>query len=364
MRVPSRAQLTDHVVARYPDDTVDVGSTADEAAAGNIAAVMSEFGLTPVSVNPVRNGNINESFFVDTGAGAYVLQRINRDVFADPHAVMSNLLVVHRFLHGDLVPTPVRTPDGRWLVEDDAGVWRLLERVPQADPPSFPTSGTVGRAGEFLGKLHARLGTLDPEELSVTLPGFHDPRRRFDQFQKIVAADPQGRAAVAGEEIAMAVAASELVVLAEALVAEVPWRVAHNDAKLDNFLFRGEDPVAIVDLDTLMPGQWFWDVGDLLRSATATAEEDEPDLDRVDVDLECFASVAAGYGEGVAGVAVASELEAIGAAGSIVTYEQALRFLTDWLAGDIYYRTSRPDQNLDRARNQFRLLGSMPHSPL
>jgi Ser/Thr protein kinase RdoA (MazF antagonist) len=138
--------------------------------------------------------------------------------------------------------------------------------------------------------------------------------------------------------------------------------VAHFDAKLDNVLFRGEEAVCLVDLDTLMPGAWFWDVGDLLRSGSAVGAEDDPDPDRATLVPERYEAIRAGYREAlsVAGVGEAAEFEAIEVAGAVVTYEQAVRFLTDWIAGDVYYRIGRPTQNLDRARAQLRLLASMP----
>jgi Ser/Thr protein kinase RdoA (MazF antagonist) len=137
--------------------------------------------------------------------------------------------------------------------------------------------------------------------------------------------------------------------------------VAHNDAKLDNVMFRGDDAIALVDLDTVMPSAWFWDVGDLLRTAATAAAEDEPRVERSVVDPVLYRSILAGYRAGLARTALAeAESEALDVAGAIVTYEQALRFLTDWIAGDAYYRTTRAGQNLDRARAQLGLLASMP----
>ena len=175
----------------------------------------------------------------------------------------------------------------------------------------------------------------------------------------VVADDPCGRAAGVREAIATAEAAVSLTDLAADLTARVPRRVAHFDAKLDNILFAGDDAVGLVDFDTLMPGAWFWDVGDLLRSGATTAAEDDPDLDRSVVEPERYRAIVDGYRSGLA-APDPSELEAIEVAGAIVTYEQAVRFLTDWIAGDVYYRISRPNQNLDRTRAQFRLLASMP----
>jgi len=209
-------------------------------------------------------------------------------------------------------------------------------------------------------------GELDPAALTETLPGFHDPGRRLAALREAVAADPCGRAAGVAAEIARAEAGAPLVALATDLSARVPRRVAHYDAKLDNVLFSGGEAVCLVDFDTVMPGAWLWDVGDLLRSASSTAAEDDADPRRTVVDPSLYRAVLDGYRQGLSDgagePAVAAELEALHYAGAIVTYEQAVRFLTDWIAGDVYYRISRPEQNLDRARAQFRLLASMPVS--
>ena len=174
-----------------------------------------------------------------------------------------------------------------------------------------------------------------------------------------MAADPCGRVKGVGAEIEAAFAAAPLAAIADDLVARVPRRVAHNDAKLDNVLFRGDDAVCLVDLDTVMPSAWFWDVGDLLRTASTRAAEDEPRVGRSVVEPELYQAVVAGYREADA-PATGAEADALEHAGAIVTYEQALRFLTDWIAGDVYFRTTRPDQNRDRARAQLGLLASMP----
>ncbi len=156
-------------------------------------------------------------------------------------------------------------------------------------------------------------------------------------------------------EIAAALAAAPLADIADDLVARVPVRVAHNDAKLDNMLFRAGAAVCLVDLDTIMPTAWFWDAGDLLRTASTAVAEDDPRADTAVVDPERYRAVIDGYCSGLASATSPerAEVDAFEHAGAIVTYEQALRFLTDWIAGDVYYGTTRPGQNLDRARNQL-----------
>jgi N-acetylhexosamine 1-kinase len=324
------------------------------------------FAARVAAVHPFGRGHINETFLVGTPTGDLVVQRLNLAVFPDPDAVTANIIAVHGHLRGAFMPEPVPTGDGEWLLRDGSGVWRAWRRVPGAVPVSLSTPTIAGAAGRLLGGFHRRLADLDPAALTETLPGFHDPGRRLAALRAAVAADPCGRAAGVAAELARAEAGAPLVTLATDLSARVPRRVAHYDAKLDNVLFSGGEAVCLVDFDTVMPGAWFWDIGDLLRSASSTAAEDDADPRRTVVDPSLYRAILDGYRQGLldgAGEpAATAEFEAIDYAGAIVTYEQAVRFLTDWIAGDVYYPISRPEQNLDRARAQFRLLASMPVS--
>jgi len=316
-----------------------------------------------IAVRAFGAGHINETFLVEAPAGEYVLQRLNTAVFPDPGAVTANILAVHRHVRGALMPEPVATSDGEWLVCDESGSWRAWRRAPGAPLAGGEASPEMlHAAAALLGSFHSLLAELDPAVVSETLPGFHDPGRRLDALRAVIAADPCGRVQTVGDEIATALAGESLVGVAADLTVRVPRRVAHFDAKLDNILFDGGDAVCLVDFDTVMPGAWFWDVGDLLRSGAATAAEDDPHPERAVVVPERYQAIVDGYRRGLSGAGVAhpAELEAVDVAGAIVTYEQAVRFLTDWIAGDVYYRISRPRQNLDRARTQFRLLTSMP----
>ena len=325
---------------------------------------MAEVFVGPVTAaSPFGAGHINETFLVETAVGEYVVQRLNTAVFPDPDAVTANIVAVHRHLRGALMPEPVPTAGGEWLAWDGADPWRAWRRVPGAPLLEVAASpATLEAAGALLGRFHGLLADLDPAGLTETLPGFHNPARRLDALLAVVAADPCGRVATVPDEIAMALEGEWLAGIASELTTQVPRRVAHFDAKLDNILFADGEAVALVDFDTVMPGAWFWDVGDLLRSGATTAAEDDPDPERAVVVPERYRAIIDGYRQGLfgAGVSDPAELEALEASGAIVTYEQAVRFLTDWIAGDVYYRISRPRQNLDRARAQFRVLASMP----
>jgi hypothetical protein len=315
--------------------------------------------LGPVTaIRPFGGGHINETFLAESLRGDHVVQRLNTAVFPDPDSVTANILAVYRHGRGALMPEPVATAAGEWLVSDGSGWWRAWRRVENAGPVGAPSPAALATAGSLLGRFHALLEDLDPAALNETLPGFHDPGRRLAALRAVIAGDPCGRVSTVADEIAMAFDAEPLVDLAADLSARVPRRVAHFDAKVDNVLFAGDAAVCLVDFDTVMPGAWFWDVGDLLRSGSTTAAEDDDDGSVV--EPQRYRAILDGYRAGLSEAGTPEELDAAESAGAVVTFEQAVRFLTDWIAGDVYYRISRPTQNLDRARAQFRLLESMP----
>ena len=314
------------------------------------AAVATGFELGTVRrVRPFGDGLINETFLVETDDGDYVLQRVNTAVFTDPELVTRNIEIVTSHLHDRFVPELVGTRDH---------VWRAWRRVPETTTTVQPTVARVASAARLLAAFHDALADLEPARLREPLPHFHEPARRFAALQHVIRDDPAGRVAGTAQEIEAALAAEPLVELARDIVTAVPRRVAHNDAQLNNVLFRGDDALCLVDLDTVMPTAWFWDLGDLLRSGSSHGEEDDPDPEHNAVDPALWHAIVDTY-RATATHATQSEVAATAHAGAIVTYEQALRFLTDWLAGDVYYRTTRPGQNLDRARAQLALLASM-----
>ncbi len=340
----------------------------DPAAARRAA---ERFAPSIVSVRPVATGHINDTFVVERADGDLVLQRVNTAVLTDLEGITANIATLRHHLEarraGSLVPEPFPTPAGDLLVHDANGSWRAWLAVDAGTvspaPAPAPAPAGVASAATLLGRFHAAVADLDPGTIIETLPRFHDLRRRRHDLEAMVEADPLHRAATVDDEIALARAAAPLVERAADLWQRVPRRVAHNDAKFDNFLFRDGVAVCLVDLDTIMPGAWFFDVGDFLRSATTAAAEDTPDPDLAVVDPALYEAAVAGYRLGVDAVLAPVEADALDVAGAIVTYEQAVRFLTDWLAGDVYYRTTRPAHNRDRARAQMRLLTTMPGSP-
>ena len=221
-------------------------------------------------------------------------------------------------------------------------------------------------AARAFGRFLTLLTDLGDPPLHETIPGFHDTRARFATLDQTVAADVCGRVAEARLEIDAAVAQKALADILPASVTrgEVPHRVVHNDAKISNVLLDpgSGEALGVVDLDTVMPGSALHDFGDLVRSSASPTDEDETDLARVAVRPEFFGALARGFLEEAGAILTRRERELLVFAGRLLALEQAIRFLTDYLDGDRYYRTSRPRQNLDRCRTQLRLFESLTAS--
>jgi hypothetical protein len=249
------------------------------------------------------------------------------------------------------------------VIATDGAWWRLVHFIPgtrmieRVDDPR-----EAREIGAAFGLFHRLLSDYAGPPLETTIPDFHDTARRLVAFEEAVRRNLAGRIGAAAPEIEFVRARCDFAGLLAPALEGFPSRVVHNDAKPSNVLLDAESGagVAVVDLDTVMPGTVLHDVGDLVRSASSTANEDEADLSRVRVEPSLFLSLASGFlSAGGPGVLTAIERELFVAAGMVITYEQGIRFLTDHLGGDRYYRISRPGQNLDRARVQFGLLTSL-----
>jgi Ser/Thr protein kinase RdoA (MazF antagonist) len=356
---------------------VNAGHEPLEAAREVVAAFAIDGPVA--SVAPLGGGHINDTFLV-AAAGAerasrVVLQRINATVFADPDAVMANVERVCGHVQARLEAegrsdadrrclslVPTRAGRG-WHVDAAGGRWRCYRFIPGATARDVATTPRQAfEAAAAFGRFQALLADLPGGRLVETIPHFHDTPRRFADFRAVLAQDPHGRAAGARREIDFAFAreaGAGLVVDATAR-GEIPERISHNDAKFANVLLDDVSGagLCVIDLDTVMPGSPLYDFGDLARTCAATAAEDEPDLDRMGVSPEMFAALAAGFRGATAGTLTPRERELLPAAARLITLEQGVRFLGDWLAGDVYYRIARPAHNLERARAQFRLVAA------
>lgn len=315
-------------------------------------------------------GHINASFFVADGdrAPQWLLQCVNRSVFPSPEAVMRNIEIVLSAAAGPAdigLPVLLRTADGAgWVHDLDGELWRCWVVTPGLRSMTRVSSASHAReAGRAFGAF-ARLATsIDAQRLTETIPGFHDTPARLEALEMTIARDRANRVDRVREAIAQVLHYRHL---ADLLVSplrsgDIPVRVAHHDAKIANVLF---DPVTgrartVIDLDTVMPGTPLFDFGDLVRSSVSPSAEDATTLHEVDAEPELYAAVLEGYLAGTGGLLMPAERALLEPAGRVITWEQAIRFLTDYLDGDTYFATSHREHNLERTQAQMALLASL-----
>jgi Ser/Thr protein kinase RdoA (MazF antagonist) len=345
-------------------------------------AIARDFALAGpvVSAVPYGSGHINDTYKVEVAPGAaparFVLQRINHHVFRRPDELMANVERVCAHAYAKLQATGIADADRRtlrliptlagaaWHVDAAGNRWRcypFIENATGHDVVGSPEQAYA--AARSFGAFQALLADLPGSRLHETIPDFHHTPKRFARFRTALAKDSHGRAAAAVPEIAFALArAHEVGVIVDGLRdGTLPERVTHNDTKLNNVLLDdvSQEGVCVIDLDTVMPGSALYDFGDLVRTSTSPAAEDETDLSKVRMQLPMFAALLKGYLASAGGFLTPREKELLPFAGKLITFEIGLRFLTDWLEGDTYFRIKRPNHNLDRARTQFKLVESI-----
>jgi Ser/Thr protein kinase RdoA (MazF antagonist) len=338
------------------------------------------FGGKVLSATPYGSGHINDTFLVLIEAAPnprrFVLQRINHHVFKQPDLLMENVERVCAHAHAKLRAAGasdahrralrlIPTLKGKsWHVDDAGNRWRCYDFIEGATGHDVVRSAAQAEAAaKAFGAFQALLADLPGGRLHETIPGFHHTPGRYARFQAALAADTHGRAASAVPEIAFALArAHEVSVVVDALRdGTLPERVTHNDTKLNNVLLDDvtQEGVCVIDLDTVMPGSALYDFGDLVRTSTSPAAEDETDLSKVTMQLPMFEALVRGYLASARGFLTPREKELLPFAGKLITFEIGLRFLTDWLEGDTYFKVKRPSHNLDRTRTQFKLAASI-----
>lgn len=350
--------------------------------AHDVVAIAREFALggDVVTAKPYGSGHINDTYLLETnqvaGPRRFVLQRINHNVFRRPDELMANVERVCAHAHAKLklagVPDADRrtlrlipTAAGRaWLTDAQGNRWRCYHFVNDATGHDVIRSPEQAfAAAKAFGSFQALLADLPGGRLHETIPDFHHTPSRFARFWEALAKDSHGRAAASVPEIAFALARGhEVSVVVDALRdGSLPERVTHNDTKLNNVLLDDltQEGVCVIDLDTVMPGSVLYDFGDLVRTSTSPAAEDETDLSKVRMQFPMFEALVRGYLSSASGFLTPKEKSLLPFAGKLITFEIGLRFLTDWLEGDVYFKIKRPSHNLDRARTQFKLVESI-----
>ncbi len=327
-----------------------------------------------LSAAPYGTGHINDTYcavFSQAGTTVrYILQRINQHVFKNPAALMENVERVTTHLATKLSGKPdssrrfltlIPTRAGRaWHQDADGQVWRtylFIERARTFDVIESPRQAY--QAAKAFGEFQRLLADLPPPSLHATIPDFHHTPRRFARFQQVLEADAVNRARQARPEIDFVQRRQEIArVLVES---GLPERVTHNDTKLNNVMLDDDtgEGICVIDLDTVMPGLVLYDFGDMVRTSTCPAKEDEQDLSKIEMQFSLFEALVRGYLASTAGFLTVEERKYLAFAGKLITLEIGLRFLTDFLEGDVYFKVHRPGHNLDRARTQFKLVESM-----
>lgn len=336
----------------------------------------------PEQVRPHGTGHIHDSFVVSYGNGVaarrLLVQRLNQRVLPNLDAVMDNLARVTEHLRarlqragvGDLgrrVLQLVPTRAGQsYLRAADGECYRAFELIEDSVSGELMSGERAAfEAGRAFGDFQLALLDLPAPPLRVTIPGFHDTAARLTALRVAAQNDPCARAADVLRELDEAEAHAPLATLLSAAQAKgaLPERIAHNDAKLGNLLFdaRSERALCVLDLDTVMPGLWLHDFGDLVRVLACSGAEDARDLDSIQLREPMYAALARGYVEAVGAQLSDSEWELLPVAGAVISFELALRFLTDHLQGDRYFKIAHPSHNLQRARAQLRVLQRLEH---
>jgi len=329
---------------------------------------------------PCKIGHINETYMATYNQGGmlvrYIHQKINQTVFRDPDAVMDNLLRVTTHLRNRLLAEGARDVTRRALTvvptragqpyfrNGDGECWRTFVFVDRAQTfEAVQSPRQAHEAGHAFGRFQHLLVDLPGGRLFETIPQFHHTRRRFNAFKEVVQSDQYNRAHIAAKEIAFAEAHENIVdVLLEAMQrGEVPERVTHNDTKFNNVMLDWEsgEALCVLDLDTVMPGTVLYDFGDMVRTTTSPTLEDEKDLTKVCMQMPMFEALARGYIEAARPFLTPAERSYLVFSGKLMTFTIGLRFLTDFLSGDKYFRIHRPEHNLDRCRSQFKLIESI-----
>lgn len=324
------------------------------------------FTLATVTLQQIGSGHINRTYLLSTqNEEKYILQSINTHVFKDPFAIANNIKAVADYLKTNypdyLFPAPKSTLTGNLMFAHGDDYWRLLPFV--GNTTAFDTLSNPKQAYEAakqFGKLSSLLNNFDTSLLKPTIPGFHDLNWRYEQFTFALSKADEQLKAKAKHELETALHYHYIVDYYKSFEhsKNFPNRVMHHDTKISNVLldttsFNG---VCVIDLDTLMPGKFISDLGDMMRTYLCAFSENETDLSKINIRLDYFRATIEGYLSEMAGILTETEKELILFSGKYMIYMQALKFLTDYLNGSIYYPISYPEQNLNRTKNQFKLI--------
>lgn len=317
---------------------------------------------------PYGDGHINQTFLAKSKQ--YILQRINTSVFADPYKLMNNIQNVTNHLRKKIIDangnpdretlTVIPTVSGELCYNYNENYFRVYKFISDTVYYSVANNPkTLYYAAKSFGKFQNMLNDFPIEKLYETIPDFHNTPKRFSALEKAIKEDRAGRLKFVEDEVNFSLNQKHITqdIMNSIADGSVPLRVTHNDTKINNVLFDKDtgEGVCVIDLDTVMPGSLLFDYGDALRTGAATTAEDEQNLSLMWFDMTSFRMFTKGYLEEVFPVITKREIELLPLSVKLLTYECGIRFLTDYLNGDTYFKVTRENHNLDRTRTQFKL---------
>ncbi len=330
--------------------------------------ILLAFGINAdqYSIYQLGSGIINHTWKLTDGAneGKFILQRLNKSIFRSPYLIAENIEKIKQYLTQHqpsyLFAVPLPTPTGETLVKHNDEYYRIFPFIKNSvTVTTVQTPDEAFEAANQFGQFTRLLDQFDITDLHYTLPGFHDMSKRFANFQQAIKTGNADRINSSQQWIDKACLYQHIAKTYEDIVAHklIPLRVIHHDTKISNVLFEADGKgLCVIDLDTVMPGYFISDVGDMMRTYLSPVNEEEKDLVKIAVREDFFKAIAEGYLKQMGGVLTKIETSLFVYSGKFMIYMQALRFLTDYLNNDVYYGASYPDHNLVRAQNQLTLL--------
>lgn len=342
---------------------------------GKIGHILKQFlpETEIVSIQKLKGGIINQTFLIDTQKQKYILQQINRSVFPDVPVLMANLELITEHLYKKAAKQKplfpfytfryYKTSSGlNYYKHTDKTYWRLSDYIAHSDNIDKQNPQTVQEAGKLYAYFIKQLSDIDLKKIYPVIPDFHDSEKYYQKFLSAVQ-NNAGKRLFATQSIYAQFVEYKFIIddfIKLKNNKNIPQRLVHNDTKVDNILFNEKgQAVCVIDLDTCMPGYLMTDFGDAIRSLSNTADEDEPDLKKVSFDLSLYQYFAKGFLSSVHSFILPEEKQRLAFFALLLTYEQALRFYTDYLNGDIYYHTDYATHNLQRTKVQLKLLNEM-----
>ncbi len=325
------------------------------------------------NISPYGDGHINDTYLAKRKP--YILQRINTNIFKNPEKLMENICLVTNHLKNKIIAeggnpqretlTVIKTKDGDNLYRlDENNCFRMYDFVYDTiTVNTVKNPNQLYETAKGFARFQKMLADFPADALFETIQDFHNTPKRFANLKKAIENDVLSRAQNVKEEISFAMAQKDWIgTVTEGLESGmIPLRVTHNDTKINNILFDklSLKAVCVIDLDTVMPGSMLYDFGDALRLGASSAPEDETDLSKVYFRLDAFEAFSKGYAEEMSSILTEEEIDLLPLSAKLLTFECGIRFLTDYLEGDKYFKIHKPTHNLDRARNQFKLVQSI-----